>query len=219
MPAGRTLGAVWVRCAVLLLTLAACGSSSAASHLLPASAGPGCGPAGVRTLAASRLARVYATSAEVYGCSERTRRTTRLGQSGTCVGSPKVTAVTVAGESAAYGTEICGVDTGSSSLVVRRLSDGRVLRQFPAISGPIRPESFVSVASVVAKPGGAVAWIALAESILTHSSSIEVLAAGSSGTGSRVLDRGRGINPGSLALRGSRLTWSDHGRTRSASLR
>jgi hypothetical protein len=72
------------------------------------------------------------------------------------------------------------------------------------------------VTSVVVKPNGAVAWIGVASSIISHRSQVEVDAA--SGASSRVLERGSRIDPHSLRLRGSLLTWSDGGRTRSASL-
>jgi hypothetical protein len=124
----------------------------------------------------------------------------------------------VAGELAAYGSQRCGVDTGTASVVVRRLSDGRILRELSATSAPLGPESYQSVESVVVKPDGAVAWVGLGSSILSHRRRLEVLAAGT-GASARVLDAGLGIDSHSLALHGSRLTWSDGGRTRSVSLR
>lgn len=162
------------------------------------------------------MARVYASGPGVYGCSQRTGHTSRLGQSTTCLSSPKVTVAAVAGQLAAYGLQKCGVDTGAGSLVVRRLSDGRQLGVFEAISGPVGPESYRSVGSVVVKADGAVAWIGVASSIISHRRTIEVHEADAGGR--RVLDSSAGIRIDSLRLRGSALTWTDGGRTRSASL-
>jgi hypothetical protein len=213
-----------MRRAVLIsvLFLAACGSSSAAPASTATSSAGGaarCGPGSARTLAASGLARVYATSGGVFGCSSRTRHTVRLGQSKTCLGSPRVTAVAVAGELAAYGSEACGVDTGTGTLVVRRLSDGRQLQAYPAVSSSLGPESYRSVAAVVVKADGALAWIGVGSSIISHRKVTEVHAAAPGASSARLLDRGSAINTRSLRLRGSQLTWSDGGRTRSASLR
>jgi hypothetical protein len=215
---------VGVRYALLIvaLVLAACGSSSAASShtgSAPPPAGPPahCGPAGARTMAASTVARVFEQGGVVSGCSSKTGRTVRLGQTRTCLGKPRVGVVAVAGELAAYATQTCGVDTGAASVVVRRLSDGRQLGSFEAVSPPIRPESYRSVVSVVLRPDGSVAWIGQASSIISHRTELQVQAV-SAGV-QRQLDRGTGIGPRSLRLHGTRLTWSDAGRTRSATLR
>jgi hypothetical protein len=213
---------VGMRYAVLIvaLLLAACGSSSAASSRAGAGSGSGparCGPAGGRTLAASSVARVYEQGGVVSGCSSRTGRTVRLGQTRTCLGKPRVGMVAVAGELAAYATETCGVDTGAGSLSLRRLSDGRGLGTYQAVSPPVGPESYRSIVSVVLRRSGSVAWIGEASSVISHRSQFEVQAASAGAV--RVLDRGPGIAPRSLRLHGERLTWRDRGRTRSATLR
>jgi hypothetical protein len=212
-----------MRYAVLIvaLVLAACGSSSAASsHAGGGAASAGtparCGPAGARTLAASGVARVFEQGTVVSGCSSKTGRTVRLGQTRTCLGQPRVGVVAVAGELTAYATQTCGVDTGAASLVLRRLSDGRQLGSYEAVSPPVGPESYRSVVAVVLRADGAVAWIGSASSIISHRSELQVQAV--SGGAHRQLDRGPGIGPHSLRLRGTRLTWTDAGRTRSATL-
>jgi hypothetical protein len=203
---------------IVALLLAACGSSSAASSRAGAGNGPArCGPAGGRTLAASSAARVYEQGGVVSGCSSRTRRTVRLGQTRTCLGKPRVGVVAVAGELAAYATETCGVDTGAGSLSLRRLSDGRDLGTYQAVSPPVGPESYRSIVSVVLRRSGSVAWIGQASSVISHRTQFEVQAASAGAV--RVLDRGPGIAPRSLRLHGERLTWRDSGRTRSATLR
>ena len=219
-----------MRCGILVLALvlAACGSSAAdsggggqsgtsATTSRPAAAAP-CGPAKGRTLAASSQARVYVSAGAVYGCSGRTHRTTRLGQSASCIRTPRAGPAAVAGSLAGYGLQTCGIDTGSASVVVRRLSDGAVLRTLPASAGTRRPESYQSVLAIVLKPNGAAGWIAGVRSIVSHTAQRQVLAAGA-GRAGRVLDSGGAIGPASLALHGSRLTWKNGGQTRSAPLR
>jgi hypothetical protein len=129
---------------------------------------------------------------------------------------PQVTVVIVAGRLAAYGLRSCGIDTGTGTLVVRRLTDGHELHTFPATTSPAGPESYRAVRSVVLRPDGAVAWIGAASSIVSHRKQVEVNAA--TGATPRLLDKGVGIDPESLRLHGTRLTWSNGGRTRSASL-
>jgi hypothetical protein len=118
---------------------------------------------------------------------------------------------------AAYVVDYCGVDASHSVVVVKRLSDGVVLHQAPAITIFLGPESGETVTSLVVKPDGAVAWIASGASILPNSRKVEVQLVDR--RGQRRLDSGRAIVPGSLRLKRSKLTWL-HGRTlRSAWLR
>jgi hypothetical protein len=116
----------------------------------------------------------------------------------------------------AYGLESCGVDTGSSSVIVRRLSDGRQLRVLPATTNRLAPESYQLVGSIVVKTDGAVAWIAAARSIVRQSADEEVHRADR--RGQRELDSGTSINSGSMRLHGSTLTWRHGAATRSATL-
>jgi hypothetical protein len=61
-----------------------------------------------------------------------------------------------------------------------------------------------------------VAWIGSEHSIVGHRSAIEVHADGSGGD--RVLDSGPNIDPASLRLHGSQLSWVDGGATRHAAM-
>jgi hypothetical protein len=70
----------------------------------------------------------------------------------------------------------------------------------------------------VVKPDGAVAWVGRITSVISHSTQVQVNAADAD-RATRVLDSGGAITPGSLALHGSRLTWTDGRQTRSATLR
>jgi hypothetical protein len=201
----------------ILCTLASCGSSSAASSASTAAAASvKCGPAHARTLAHSSQGRVYVQGGSVYGCATGSSHPVRLGGTGACPGSAHIGPVAVAGRKVAYASRTCGVDTSSSVVIVRRLSDGALLSSDSATMGPASPESFQSVGSVVVRSSGAVGWIGSADSILTHRNVIQVFER--SGGSVRMLDQGPGIGNGSLKLSGSKLSWAHDGARRSASL-
>jgi hypothetical protein len=176
-----------------------------------------CGPAGVgaRTLASDALARVYAVGQAVYGCAAGGGRSIRLGDTARSLKEGRAGPIAVAGTVAAYGFTRFGVDTATTEVMVRRLTDGATLSELPA-SQVVGPESFQSVGSIVVKPGGAVAWIGSDTSILGHRTRDEVHAA--RGSSDSLLDSGPGIVPGSLRLDGSALSWRDGGVTRHAAL-
>ncbi len=199
-----------------LLALAACGSSAAHTGTTttqtasPATAH--CAPAGARVIAADSRVAVYKQSASVYGCDERTSHRVRLGSASVAIASVRVDHVALAGENVAYGAVQCGVDTCSASVTVVRLSDGKQLRNLPAVTGSVGPEAFQSVDTVVVKRDASVAWVATINSIIGHGTRVEVHANG------KLLDSGSGIAASSLKLSGARLTWSHGGATRSATL-
>jgi hypothetical protein len=131
-------------------------------------------------------------------------------------GQPRAGKLALAGVLVAYGETMSGVDTASAQVIVRRLDNGRTLRGLAAMSQPVGPESFQSVDSIVVKADGAVAWIAVAHSIIRQSAQTEVDRADQRGRST--LDTGSGIDSSSLRLRGSSLTWRHGGGTRSARL-
>ena len=202
----------------ILCMLASCGSSSAASSTSSATAASAkCGPASSRTLAHSSQGRVYVQTKTVYGCAVGGSRPVRLGGTGPCPGaSNNVGLVAVAGKKAAYTVRTCGVDTSSTLVIVRRLSDGRLLSSHAATEGSPAPESFESVGSIVVNSSGAVAWIGSVDSIATHHTKIQVLE--QSGGSVRTLDQGSSIKLASLKLNGSKLSWEHGGSRQSASL-
>jgi hypothetical protein len=154
--------------------------------------------------------------ASVFGCSLKGHKVFTLGQTTSCIRSRRVAPVTVAGELAAYGLEQCGVDAGLSNVVVRRLTDGVQLRSLPATTRPLGPESYQSVASLVLKSDGAVAWIGAASSIIRRGSYAEVHRADR--RGQALLDSGAAIDPRSLRLHGSTFSWRHADFTRGSSL-
>jgi hypothetical protein len=164
-------------------------------------------------MAANLRLEVYALHGGVYVCDAVAGKRIRLGNASLCIGAARVDRAAVAGDLVSYGTERCGVDTGSASVSVLRPSDDKQLRNLAAITGSVGPESYQSVGSIVVKPDASVAWIATIRSIIHPGARLEVHANGA------LLDFGSNIKPGSLRLRGSTLTWR-HGRAlRSATLR
>lgn len=158
---------------------------------------------------------MYSVGQAVYGCAAGGGRSIRLGDTTRSLKQGRAGPVAVAGTVAAYGYARFGVDTVTTEVIVRRLTDGATLAELPA-SQVVGPESFQSVGSIAAKPDGAVAWIASDTSILGHRTRTEVHAA--RGSSDSLLDSGPGIAPASLRLNGSTLSWRNMGTTRHASL-
>jgi hypothetical protein len=170
-------------------------------------------PAGAHPLASDRQAAVYSLHGSVYSCDARTGRRMRLGSATVCVATSRVDKATLAGALAAYGVETCGVDTGGAEVVVRRLSDGKQLKRYPAATTGFSPESYQSVSSIVVRGDGAVAWISVVRSIIGRGTHVAVYRNGS------VLDSTPGIAAGSLRLHGSTLSWTRGSTTPTATLR
>jgi hypothetical protein len=214
---------------VAAAALAACGSSASAPSSTASTTSSAitdsarCGPASAHTLAVGSGARVYSDGGTVYGCASGNPRHYRLGSARSCLRSARVGPVAAAGLIAAYGVARCGIDFGSSMVVVRRLSDGAQLFRHAAGSAGSGPESYGSVGSIVVTPSAAVAWIAVDRSIVAHRVATQVMARGGSGR-VRVLQTSSGIGtssgivPGSLRLHGATLSWRVGTATRSASL-
>lgn len=188
--------------------------SSSSGSAAPASAA--CGPTGARTLAFSSVARVYVSAGNVYGCSTHARTSYLLGSNGNCNSAAKVGLVIVTRELSAYALQRCGVDTGTTLVIVRRLSDGKQLRSFAATSTGL-PEGFQSVRSLAVKSDGAVAWIGFVSSVVGNRRVIEVHKADANRP-AVTLDSGPAIGPASLRLHSSRLSWRHGTATRSATL-
>ena len=119
----------------------------------------------------------------------------------------------MAGRLAAYGAESCGVDTGSTVVQVRRLTDGRTLFTHPATSAP-GPESYTTVSAIAADRAGDVAWIARTSSIVAPCRRHDRLCR-SSGSSIRRLDSGGAIVATSLRLTGTTVRWRNGSRSRS----
>jgi hypothetical protein len=197
--------------AVLSIGLAAASGASAEPEIP-------CGPVSAHTLASDGLARIYSQHGSVYGCAASDQMSFRLGQASGTYPAKRVGPVALAGVDAAYGLSTSGVDTTSSEVVVRRLTDGKVLRRHNAITGNLPAEFYERVYVVVVKTDGSVAWTANATSIISHQGG-KVQVEKSDQTSRTLLDQHPDINTGSLRLNGSTLTWFDGASRRSATLR
>ena len=196
-------------------TSSAASGSAAAARSAAGTAAPVCGPASARTLAASPRARIYDAAHTVYGCAASGHGRWRLGTDGVCNTTQRIGVAAVSGVAAAYAATSCGVDTGSTQIVVRRLDTGATLATHAAARAAF-PESFTSASAVVVEPGGAVAWIGHVTSIVRHSSVTAVYAA--RGSLVRRLDTGSAIGATSLRLRGTTVSWRHGTAERSARL-
>jgi hypothetical protein len=175
-----------------------------------------CGPASARTLAAHGQTRVYAVGQTVYACAGG-GPSVRLGDSSVCVQHELVGPFALAGRVVAYGDETCGVDTGTSRVIVRSLPDGKVRHVFGAASLTAGPESYGRVLAIVVRADGATAWITSSQSIAGGRAPQVELDAFQKGSRSLV-DSSAQIQTGSLKLRGMDLTWLDGTTARSYSL-
>jgi len=163
------------------------------------------------------MARVYSQHQRVYGCAAADQKSFLLGRVSGGVAQKRVGPVALAGTDAGYGLTTSGVDTISSEVVVKRLTDGKVLHRRNAITGNLPAEFYEAVDAVVVKGDGSVAWTADAGSILSHKGrqrQVEKI----DQTGQMLLDHSRNIRLRSLRLSGSKLTWRDGSTTRSATL-
>ena len=120
----------------------------------------------------------------------------------------------MAGGVLALADERCGVDTGTTHILVRRLRDGHVVATGFAADTP-GPESHTSVTALVVKADAAVGWIARAASVGGHTL---VQVRRLDRHGARVLDSGSAVGTGSLRLRGTTLSWRHGSATRTAAL-
>jgi len=154
----------------------------------------------------------------VYGCSLGGLRSFRLGNEARSIREGRVGPLAVAGRDAAYGLSRYGVDTLPATVIVERLIDGKQLHNSSATTQPLGPEFFQSVESIVVRSDGAVAWVAKAGSIISRRpADVEVNRTDTRGR--LLLDSGAGIDPKSLRLHDSTVSWRHGSATHSATLR
>jgi hypothetical protein len=208
-----------VKRAVAVLGAAAVGgggcAAAASSPSGVSSSGIPAACAGGHTLAQSPQARVYSLNGAVYGCATNPGEPYKLGATTICNYRHRVDHVALAGTVAAYSLDTCGVDSGSTTVYVRRLTNFKLLHTDPATSRSL-VEAYGSTPSIVVKADGAVAWIGVNDSILGRGRVIQVRK--DDAAGRSLLDSGSGIQQASLKLIGSQLSWFDGG-TRHAVLR
>ncbi|HEY1522012.1 MAG TPA: hypothetical protein VGF70_03290 [Solirubrobacteraceae bacterium] len=190
-----------------------------ASAAVASAHGPVCGPSKAHTLAADRLARVYSQGGTVYGCAKGSHSSYVLGSA-----SPSATRqhgrvgpIALAGVDVAFGRTTSGVDVISAEVLVKNLTDGRVLRDHSATAGNFGAETAQRVDSIVVKPDGSVAWIATISSIISTRGTTQVRK--SDRTQRTSLDSSPKIKPDSLRLHRSELRWRNGSVTKTATLR
>jgi hypothetical protein len=163
---------------------------------------------------ADSVAEVYVAERGfgVFACTYHHVRLTRLGGvfgcagGGSGLGCSGVRREGLAGAVVAYELQAgAGAGTGIPKewlVIVRDLRTGKLVRRLPT-GTPIGAEQVGGgeTTAIVVKSDGAVAWI-----VEASRREYEVHAVDKSG--SRVLARGRDLEPGSLALAGSTLYWT-----------
>ncbi len=176
-------------------------------------------PPHARMLAADTQAQVYekleteAQAQGFYGCAYGRKRSYFLGERPgfSSSGGGGIQLETLAGSVVAYGESVVGPHGSYQAVVVRNLSNGRVLHKL--VTGTaIHPESgFDGIGparAIVVKGDGAVAWIVETNSTPSREYAVEAV----DSTGTRLLAESAGINPSSLALTGSTLYWTQSGK-------
>ncbi|MDQ6821410.1 MAG: hypothetical protein ACR2L9_12280 [Solirubrobacteraceae bacterium] len=205
--------------AELLMCLAGCVAASGATARTLADQAS-CGPAAAHTIAADATARIYRVlighsftgpQFAYYGCA--VAHTTPALLSSTDAQS-WVRMVELRGVMAGFIVDQNGVDTGSNTLVVRDLTDGRVLHT--ASVSWMAPRTSNSLDTYVLAPSGNVAWAS--EHATGPTIRNEVTIRRAIGRTVRTLDRGGSIRPGSLRLLGHSIQWIDGGLRRHAPL-
>ena len=147
-----------------------------------------------------------------YACLFSTNKRVRLGANGE---STELTLPRVAGPYAAFAVADCPGANCYSTVVVRNLRNGRLVKNLDATKTSFgAPGESVYVTDLELKPNGSLGWLAQLSSYTTNT--IEVVAVDTSGR--RLLDSGSDVDPESLALDGSTLSWLKAGVTQSATL-
>jgi hypothetical protein len=198
----------------LALSVAALGVTALLITVPGRAAGRSCGPHEARTLAHDTAGRVYAVGPTVSACANVNGHTFTLGTRTSCIGADLVGPFAMGGGVVAVADERCGVDTGMTHVLVRRLRDGHVLATGFAAATP-GPESHTTVTALVVKSDAAVGWIARASSVGGHTL---VQVRRLDRHGARVLDSGGAVRIGSLQLHGSTMSWLHGTTTRRATL-
>jgi hypothetical protein len=219
--------------AVLLASLGSAGATS--THRRPLAK---CAPRHAHALVKGAQAEVYEKETidvdvkpgedpiiedDVYGCAYGHKRAYVLGHpsGGTPQGGGGVEQETLAGTIVAY--EVFSVHNPEEHvasyfwIVVRDLRDGRVLHKVPtgAITGP-NPEGSVGIgpiSALVVKWDGSVAWTTGGEGVQGEYQ-VHVL----DKVGERLVAAGTDVEPRSLVLHGSTLSWVQGGKRLTAPL-
>lgn len=228
-----------LRCVVVIAVATAVSGGVDGS---PADGRPaGCGPAHAHTLLRNAAARIYeapdfgpGSALTVYGCALGQTPPLQLDGPDDFVFAFKGPALALAGVVAGVAEQSCGQDPPCTTVVLALDVSTPDLRaqRLAGHSAAARGSKLVKVGSLRVKADGSLAWITCPERtalVYTINASRtpncvragdrdSVIALPRGATGATVLDTGRRIDPSSLRLRGSRLSWTDRGRRRHATL-
>ncbi len=180
--------------------------------------GPACTTKTAKTLLATRQARVFNKRGRIYACLKRGRKSFQIGTRASFAGN-NMRNLRLAGRYVAYSNSLNRV-----KLTVRELRKGRIIHDETAAQ-PTRPTlSFLT--DVKLKRTGSLAWIVKLTPLdaplnpyptpADTQPDYQVLKADRAGRA--LLDSGIDIEPGSLRLSGTTVSWTKAGSTRSAAL-
>lgn len=179
-----------------------------------------CGPKGGHDLLDSAGGRVFSKGeGEVFACLNGQQGATRLRFP--VLPSPpwrggSIDLVRLAPPFVAYSWFYVSEDLRRAGVAVKNLKLGSAVTEYRPVTVPVIS---TSVPALVLAPNGAVAWTSLGWHDAL-ASGVEVVQVNSGRNGrSTVLDEGPEIDYHSLALTGNRLSWTDGGTTRRATLR
>ncbi len=208
---------------VLLALAALCGAAYVILFVVAASTRAqraACGPANAQTVTADTAARIYrvptghsplGTLYNYYGCTVAGAKSQLLASTSAL---SRVRAIKLRGAMSGFIVDQHGVDTGSSTLTVRDLTDGRVVHTV-AVSYMV-PRLFDSLVSYVLAPSGNIAWAT--ERSPNFGPQGEVTIHRAIGRTVTTLDNGPNVRAGSLRLLRDTVEWIDRGMQRHASL-
>lgn len=179
----------------------------------------GCRTTGT-TIDAGPGGRVFSRPANdpvrVYLCSYPTGRRTPIGWS-ECFNAIEVQLTRFSRRFLAVEAFTCGPGGTGSTIYLRRTRDGHRVRRVAADPEPFVAGALRDVTDLVLRGDGALAWIVETRDSPSAAPRYQVRASPSA-TASTLLAEGSDIAPGSLALAGSTVYWTQAGAPRSASL-
>jgi hypothetical protein len=194
----------------ILAAAAVLGAAVAAADARPAPSS--CAPPHAKILATSGNARIYSLTGAIYGCLGH--RDTLLAGGPSSGPATRVGLYALAGRYAGTDVVQMGVDTLSSTVFVTDLGSGATVATAAATTPENRAESFTSVSALRVTSSGALAWIGRRSAIGASTPIYEVHTL--RGRSNHLLATSTAIAPHSLALKGSTLSWTQGGRTRTA---
>jgi hypothetical protein len=146
-----------------------------------------------------------------YACLFSANKRVRLGRNGE---STELTLPRVAAPYVAFAVADCPGASCYSTVLVRDLLGGRLVRNLDATMSGGAPGDTQHVTDLELKPNGSLAWLVQLSGYTTRK--VEVVAVDASGR--RLLESGPDVEPESLTLDGSTLSWRTGGVTHSATL-